>query len=156
MQPYNNSKHSLFATQTKGQYVSFQPSETYHPHEIFPELKFSCKNLYAFVKTHKNLICPKLISFLFYPPAVSAMTPESLSGQKMAGFTQSFCLMFSGTISAANLTDKTPVEKSWNSLKQNGQHGKKALSPSCFELGSRSNNPVQEPSLKQGEAVWLP
>ena len=91
MQPYNNSKRSLFSTQIKGQYVSFRPSDTYYPHEIFQELKFSCENLHTFLKTHKNFTCPKLISLLFHPPAVSAMTPESLSGRKMAKLTQSFC-----------------------------------------------------------------
>lgn len=75
----------------KGQYVSFQSSETYYAYEIFQELKFSCENLHAFVKTHKNFTCPKLISLLFHPPAVSATTPESLSGWKMARLMQSFC-----------------------------------------------------------------
>lgn len=91
MQPYNNSKHSLFSTQIKGQYVSFRPSESYYPQEIFQELKFSCENLHIFAKTHKNFTCLKLVCILFHPPALSATTPKSLSGQKMAKLMQSFC-----------------------------------------------------------------
>lgn len=47
--PTITPKCSLFSTWTKGQYVSFQPSESCHPHLIFQELKFSYKNLHAFV-----------------------------------------------------------------------------------------------------------
>ena len=115
MQPYNNSNRSLFSTQIKGQYVSFRSSDTYYPHEIFQELKFSCENLHTFLKTHKNFTCPKLISLLFHPPAVSAMTPESLSGQKMAKLMQSFCPLRS---LAQSVLPISQTNASWKIMEQ--------------------------------------
>lgn len=91
MQPYSNSKCSLSSMQIKGQYVSFQSSETCYPHEIFQELKFCCENLPAFAKKHKNFTCSRLISLLFHPQGIS----ESLSGQKMASLKPSSCLFHS-------------------------------------------------------------
>lgn len=95
MQPYSNSKCSLSSMQIKGQYVSFQSSETCYPHEIFQELKFCCENLPAFAKKHKNFTCSRLISLLFHPQAMSATISESLSGQKMASLKPSSCLFHS-------------------------------------------------------------
>lgn len=122
----------------------------------FPGIKFFLWPSTCLCKSCTNFNLPQInLFYSIHPLCQQWLLPESLSGWKMAKLLWFFCLVCSVANWGWQSHRQMPVEKPWNNLEQNGQHGKKALCPSCLDLWSQSNNPVcvQEPSLKQGEAV---